>query len=392
MILLLIYLAYFAVGLPNSMLGAAWPSVQNALGITSELMGTMASVTAGGTIVSSLLCVQIVNRLGTGKTVLVSLFISALGLLGYALASSAAVFLAASFLIGLSAGCLVAALNTYMSLQYEARHLSWVHCFWGIGSMIGPVLLTVSLQTSLMWRGGYGVAAGVVLAVIVLAGIGLSRWEKQGEERSGKQAERTDKFISNREAFGYPGVKLVLLLFLCYCAIESCMNLWITTFSLERCQMSEAKAAFMSSLFFAGITAGRCISGAANKKYDGFALIKFSGVVILIGILLLLICRDEGMCGAGVLLTGLACAAISPNLVHKLPQMVGERASQAVSGLQAAASSIGSMLMPVLTGALFQRLGLNLMPWWLLAFTGALLALLYAVEKRMTKKAAYVQE
>lgn len=392
MILLMIYLAYFSVGLPNSMLGAAWPSVQNALGVTAELMGTMATVTAGGTIISSLLCVQIVNRLGTGKTVLVSLLLSAIGLLGYALASGAAVFLASSVLIGLSAGCLVATLNTYMSLKYEARHLSWVHCFWGIGSMVGPVLLTVSLQTKLMWRGGYGVAAAVVLAVIILAGISLSHWDKQGDEQSGKQAERTDKFISNRVAFGYPGVKLVLLLFLCYCAIESCMNLWITSFSLERCQLTEAKAAFMSSLFFAGITAGRCISGVANKKYDGFTLIKFSGIVMLIGILLLLICSGEGMCGAGVLLTGLGCAAISPNLVHKLPQMVGERASQAVSGLQAAASSIGSMLMPILTGTLFQRLGMGLMPWWLLVFTSTLLVLLYAVEKRITKKAAYISE
>ncbi len=382
----MIYLVFFSVGLPNSMLGAAWPSIQGELNASAEWMGVIAAICAGGTMLSSLLCVRIVNRLGTGRTVLYSLLMTVTGLLGYLAAPSPYVICAASLLIGFSAGCLVATLNAYLSLHYEARHLNRVHCFWGIGSMLGPALLTLSYQMNYTWRGGYALAACCVGLIFVFFVFTLPRWKASRASSENVETTAAEGFISNREAMHMPGVKTILLLFLSYYATESCMTLWITSFAGEVYALSESQAALMSSLFFLGITAGRGVSGFVNTRFSSFTLVRCSVILMLTGILILLLGSGYIMCIIGVLLTGLGCASINPCMVHEIPMLVGRRASQAVTALQQAAASLGSMIMPLVTGFLFGRLGVVLMPWWMLCFAAVLFVLLYMVERgRITK-------
>ena len=386
MLLIMIYLVFFSVGLPNSMLGAAWPSIQGELSASAEWMGVIAAICAGGTILSSLLCVRIVNRLGISRTIFYSLLLTVAGLIGYLAASSPYMICAASLLIGSSAGCLVAALNAYLSLHYEARHLNWVHCFWGVGSMVGPALLTLSYQMNHTWRGGYVFAACCVGLISVFFTFTLPRWKASRASSENVGDSAAEGFVSNGEAMRMPGVKTILLLFLSYYAAESCMTLWITSFAGKVYALSESQAALMSSLFFLGITAGRGISGFVNMRFSSFTLVRCSVILMLTGILVLLLGSGYIMCVIGVLLTGLGCASINPCIVHELPLLVGRRASQSVTALQQAASSLGSMLMPLVTGFLFGRLGVALMPWWMLCFAAALFILLRMVERRRNTK------
>lgn len=387
MLLIMIYLVFFSVGLPNSMLGAAWPSIQEELSASAEWMGIIAAICAGGTILSSLLCVRIVNRFGTGRTVVYSLLMTVAGLIGYLAATSPYVICAASLLIGLSAGCLVATLNAYLSLHYEARHLNWVHCFWGVGSMVGPALLTLSFQAQHAWRGGYVLAACCVGLILISFAFTLPRWKAghMSSENGGDSAG--EGFVSNQEALRMTGIKTILFLFLSYYAAESCMTLWITSFAGEVYALSEGQAAMMASIFFLGITAGRGVSGFINMKLGCFTFVRYSVILMLIGIVVLLLGSGYIMCILGVLLTGLGCASINPCMVHEIPVLVGRRASQAVTALQQAASSLGSMLMPLVTGFLFGQMGVVLMPWWMLCFTIVLLILLHMVKRNRITKA-----
>lgn len=285
----MIYLVFFSVGLPNSMLGAAWPSIQGELSASAEWMGVIAAICAGGTILSSLLCVRIVNRLGISRTIFYSLLLIVAGLIGYLAASSPYMICAASLLIGSSAGCLVATLNAYLSLHYEARHLNWVHCFWGVGSMVGPALLTLSYQMNHTWRGGYVFAACCVGLISVFFTFTLPRWKASRASSENVGDSAAEGFVSNGEAMRMPGVKTILLLFLSYYAAESCMTLWITSFAGEVYALSESQAALMSSLFFLGITAGRGISGFVNMRFSSFTLVRCSVILMLTGILVLLL-------------------------------------------------------------------------------------------------------
>ena len=252
--------------------------------------------------------------------------------------------------------------------------------------MVGPALLTLSYQMNHTWRGGYVFAACCVGLISVFFTFTLPRWKASRASSENVGDSAGEGFVSNGEAMRMPGVKTILLLFLSYYAAESCMTLWITSFAGEVYALSESQAALMSSLFFLGITAGRGISGFVNMRFSSFTLVRCSVILMLTGILVLLLGSGYIMCVIGVLLTGLGCASVNPCIVHELPMLVGRRASQSVTALQQAASSLGSMLMPLVTGFLFGRLGVALMPWWMLCFAAALFILLRMVERRRNTK------
>lgn len=371
-LLAIIYIAFISLGLPDSLLGAAWPTMRVELGAALPMAGAVSMVCSAGTIVSSLCSARVVRRFGTGRVTAFSTAMTAVALLGYALAPSAALLFAAAIPLGLGAGSIDAALNNYVSLHYEAKHMSWLHCFWGLGASIGPVILSVCIGRGVGWRGGYLVVVGIQGALALVLCFTQRLWRARGESAVEDRAAR-QKMLTNAQTLRLPGMRAVLVTFFSYCAAESSMILWIASYARHLGATAE-QASLASGLFFLGITLGRGLNGFLAIRFSSRQLIRTGTAVMLAGIAVMFLPMGYAGCLAAAGLIGLGCAPVYPCTIHETPRRFGEEASQAATGLQMACAYTGSTLMPPLMGVLSGALGLGVMPWWILALTLMMLA------------------
>lgn len=371
-LLAIIYIAFISLGLPDSLLGAAWPTMRVELGAALPMAGAVSMVCSAGTIVSSLCSARVVRRFGTGRVTAFSTAMTAVALLGYALAPSAALLFAAAIPLGLGAGSIDAALNNYVSLHYEEKHMSWLHCFWGLGASIGPVILSVCIGRGVGWRGGYLVVVGIQGALALVLCFTQRLWRAHGESAVEDRAAR-QKMLTNAQTLRLPGMRAVLVTFFSYCAAESSMILWIASYARHLGATAE-QASLASGLFFLGITLGRGLNGFLAIRFSSRQLIRAGTAVMLAGIAVMFLPMGYAGCLAAAGLIGLGCAPVYPCTIHETPRRFGEEASQAATGLQMACAYTGSTLMPPLMGVLSGALGLGIMPWWILALTLMMLA------------------
>lgn len=383
LLLAMIYLAFVALGLPDSLLGAAWPTMRVDIGAPLPMAGAVAMVCSAGTITSSLLSTRVINRFGTGRVTMVSTALTAVALAGYALAPSPWMLFLAAIPLGLGAGSVDAGLNNYIALHYEARHMSWLHCFWGLGATIGPMILSACIAVGWGWRSGYGVVIALQAAMAVALAFSQPLWRKP--QASGIAHEAAEQeFLTNTQALKLPGMKAVLITFFCYCAAESTMMLWTASFA-EHVGATKDQAAFASSMFFIGITAGRGLNGFLAMKFTSKQLIRAGAMVMLLGIAVLFLPFGYASALAGAVIIGLGCAPVYPCTIHETPNRFGAAASQAATGLQMATAYTGSLLMPSLMGVLSFWLGLGVMPVWMLLLTGVMLLCSEVVNRRAGK-------
>ena len=380
-LLAIIYIAFISLGLPDSLLGAAWPTMRVELGTALPMAGAVSMVCSAGTIVSSLCSARVVRRFGTGRVTAFSTAMTAVALLGYALAPSAALLFAAAIPLGLGAGSIDAALNNYVSLHYEAKHMSWLHCFWGLGASIGPVILSVCIGRGAGWRGGYLVVVGIQGALALVLCFTQRLWRARGESAVEDRAAR-QKMLTNAQTLRLPGMRAVLVTFFSYCAAESSMILWIASYARHLGATAE-QASLASGLFFLGITLGRGLNGFLAIRFSSRQLIRAGTAVMLAGIAVMFLPMGYAGCLAAAGLIGLGCAPVYPCTIHETPRRFGEEASQAATGLQMACAYTGSTLMPPLMGVLSGALGLGVMPWWILALTLMMLASGEMVNRRV---------
>lgn len=368
-LLIVIYLAFIGLGLPDSLLGAAWPVMRVELGAPLPLAGMVSMICSGGTILSSLLSTRLVNRFGAGKVTAVSTAMTAAALIGYALAPAPWVLFLAAIPLGLGAGSVDAALNNYVALHYEAKHMSWLHCCWGIGCTIGPVILSACLAGGASWRMGYGVVILLQGALAVMLFRSLKQWKAESPLQAAASQEA--KPLGNMQALKLPGMKAVLLTFFLYCAAESSMILWTASYA-EFVGATSEQASLASSLFFIGITLGRGLNGFLAMRFSDKRLIRLGMGGMLLGIAVLFLPLGYGGCLAGVLLFGLGCAPVYPCTIHETPSRFGPQASQAATGLQMAFAYVGSTFMPPLMGLIANVVGLGMVPYWVLGLTLAM--------------------
>lgn len=378
-LLIVIYMAFIGLGLPDSLLGAAWPMMRVDLGAPLSLAGMVSMTCAAGTILSSLMSTRLVNRFGAGKVTAVSTAMTAVALTGYALAPAPWLLFLAAVPLGLGAGSVDAALNNYVALHYESKHMSWLHCCWGIGCTIGPVILSSCITSGAGWRMGYGVVIGLQAALAITLFLTLKLWKVNSPLQAAQQTEV--KALTNAQALKLPGMKAVLLTFFLYCAAESSMILWTASYA-EFIGATKDQASLASSLFFIGITLGRGLNGFLAMRYSSKTLIRAGAVGMLLGVGLLFLPLGYPGCLAGVLLFGLGCAPVYPCVIHETPHRFGAAASQAATGLQMAFAYVGSTFMPPLLGLLADALGLGLLPFWLLGLTLAMLICNEQVNRR----------
>ena len=379
-LLAIIYIAFISLGLPDSLLGAAWPTMRVELGAALPMAGAVSMVCSAGTIVSSLCSARVVRRFGTGRVAAFSTAMTAVALLGYALAPSAALLFAAAIPLGLGAGSIDAALNNYVSLHYEAKHMSWLHCFWGLGASIGPVILAVCIGRGAGWRGGYLVVVSIQGALALVLCLTQRLWRAHGDSAVEDRAAR-QRMLTNAQTLRLPGMRAVLVTFFSYSAAESSMILWIASYARHLGATAE-QASLASGLFFLGITLGRGLNGFLAIRFSSKQLIRAGTAVMLAGIAVMFLPLGYAGCLAAAGLIGLGCAPVYPCTIHETPRRFGEEASQAATGLQMACAYTGSTLMPPLMGVLSGALGLGVMPWWVLGLTLVMLVSGETVNRR----------
>ena len=368
-LLAIIYVTFISLGLPDSVLGAAWPTMHGDLGAAVSSAGILSMIVTAGTVVSSLLTDRLVRRFGVGVLTACSVCLTAAALLGFSVAPSFWALCLLALPLGLGAGAVDAGLNNFVALHYEARHMSWLHCFWGIGVTASPALLSVFLGQPQGWRQGYrviGVLQCILSAVLLLT---LPLWRKNGP------AAREDAAAAAPcpKPLSLPLAKPAMLGFLCYCGLETLANLWSASFLVNAKGLSPQDAARWVSLFFFGITLGRFLAGFATMRLSNQDLIRLGHGCALAGILLLFL--PGALPAAGLFLLGLGCAPIYPCTLHETPVRFGAANAQSLMGLQMACAYVGSTLAPPAAGALTTVTGFGIIPVLMLIFLlGSLLA------------------
>lgn len=367
LLLPIIYIAFISLGLPDGLLGAAWPTMYGELGVPVSWAGVISMIISLGTIVSSLLGDRLTRKLGTGKVTAISVGLTALALLGFAWSDRFWLLCLWAVPYGLGAGSVDAALNNYVALHYTSRHMSWLHCMWGVGASVGPYLMGYALSHGQHWSAGYGWVGLIQVALVLGLCLTLPIWRRKAESAAPAETDNAGPLPLPR-LLRISGVRAVMLTCFGYCALEQTAALWAASYLTLHKGVPAETAAFFGSLFFIGITAGRGLNGFLTMKWSDTRLTRMGLVVITLGIGALALPLGRGAALAGFLLVGLGCAPIYPCILHATPEHFGPEHSQAIIGVQMASAYGGSCLMPPLFGVLSGHLGQGILPVYLLVF------------------------
>ena len=381
MLLIIIYVAFISLGLPDSLLGSAWPVIQAQLQAQTSWAGILTMIAASGTIISSLLSDRLTKRFGTGLVTAVSVLMTAAGLYGYSRATSFIHLCLLNIPLGLGAGAVDAALNNYVALHYKARHMSWLHCFWGVGASLSPYLMAWSLSQPMGWQGGYRTVFYIQAALTVVLFLSLSLW--QARSASGGQQDRQGEPLKLSAALSIRGVPLMLLTFFGYCALEATAGLWASSYLVQFRAIDEETAARYASLFFIGITAGRFLCGFVAEKIGDKWLIRGGILGMALGVLMVMLpLPGDQLALSGLVVIGLGGAPIYPAIIHATPSNFGKENSQAIIGIQMASAYLGATLMPPLFGIIAQYISIGLYPYYMMLFA----VLMILMSERLNKE------
>ena len=376
-LLAIIYISFVSLGLPDSVLGAAWPTMVHDIAAPMWGAGLVQMTVSFFTIVSSLNSARLIRALGTGRLTAFSVALTAAALLGFAIAPHYAWLVLLAIPMGLGAGGVDSALNNYVALHCEPWHMSWLHCFWGLGTIIGPVILSAALARGMAWRMGYGVIACLQAVLCAVLFGTLNLW-KQGNVQ---EEERSAKVLSVPQVLAIPGAKAGMTTFFCYCALESTLLLWVPTYLVMARGVSEVQAAAFGTLFCIGMTVGRAASGFMTLKFTPEQMVRIGQAVLVVGCVMLLT-PVNAAAFAGVVVCGLGCAPVYPNIMQDTPVNYGAENSQAAIGVQMAFAYVGSMFMPTIFAAIADRVGYGLLPYFVLSLA-VLMLLLFNRQKRI---------
>jgi len=380
-LLIIIYLSFISLGLPDSLLGSAWPSMYGGLNVPPHYAGYISMIIAGGTVISSVFSERMIRRFGTGIVTAFSVLMTAVALLGFSLSSAFALLCLWAIPLGLGAGSVDAALNNYVALHYKAKHMSWLHCFWGVGASIGPIIMSFYLINKNSWNLGYRSIGLIQCCLVAILFITISLWGKNKPQNNNEKNE-SPKGIKFNELFQIAGVKQILIAFFCYCSLETTTGLWGSSFLVMEKNVPPEIAAQWISLYYIGITFGRFISGFLTMKLTNRQMVRLGQVLVACGIVALMLPLGGIMLLPGFFIIGLGCAPIYPSLLHETPRNFGGEKSQAIMGIQMASAYIGTTFMPPLFGQITSYFSFNIFP----LFLGVILILNILMVELLNKK------
>ena len=357
-LIFIIYLAFISLGLPDSLLGSAWPVIHTNISVPLSYSGIVFMIISFGTVVSSLNSDRLIRKIGTGKVTAFSTLTTVIALMGFSFSRNFISMCFWAIPYGLGAGSIDAALNNYVALHYASRHMSWLHCMWGVGATIGPVIMSFALTSSHDWHLGYRYVGLIQFALMTVLFLSLPLWKerKQDPERSGVS-------LSLSEVLRIKGVIEMMVTFFCYCALEQSTGLWASSWLVNCKGIDPDTAARFASLFFTGITLGRAISGFITFRFNDRQMVHLGFAIICCGLFCLLQSLSDKVCLIGLVLIGLGCAPVYPSLIHSVPERFGQDNSQAVIGVQMASAYVGTSLMAPLFGVIVKMIDISAFPF-----------------------------
>lgn len=382
LLLLIIYLSFISLGLPDALLGAAWPSMYRELHVSISYAGAISMIIAFGTIISSLQSDRLTRKLGTGKVTAISVAMTAVALFGFSTSHSFVALCLWAIPYGLGAGSVDASLNNYVALHYESKHMSWLHCMWGIGAAAGPYIMGYVLTNGRSWNSGYRVISVLQVILTMILIFSLPLWKNRPEIIDDNGQEVSAKALSLREVIRIPGAKEIMVCFFCYCALEQTAGLWASSYLSLYKGVSAETAATFASMFYIGITVGRALSGFVTMKLNDVQMIRLGQVLIAVGILIMFLPFGQTLSLVGLIVIGLGCAPIYPCIIHSTPTHFGADKSQAIIGIQMASAYVGTLLMPPVFGLIANHITVALLPVYLFI----ILILMFVMHEALTKK------
>ena len=384
-LLAIMYLAFINLGLPDSLLGAAWPVMHITLGTDISFAGIITFIIAGGTIVASLMSDWLTKRLGAGLVTAIGVLVTASSLFAFSNATAFWMLCVFALPYGLAAGSIDAALNNYVARHYGSRHMSWLHACWGVGAVISPYIMGFSLAQGLGWEHGYFTVSMIQVGIAIILFASLPLWKKL---KGGiPDTEERKKVQTLPQILRIKGVKLILPAFLAYCAIEATTMLWASTYLFMHRGMPEEAAARYGALFFWGIMSGRFLGGFIADKVGDRRMIRVSIAMIFVAIFMLLIPFEaDAVSLVGLVTLGLGCATVFPSIIHSTPANFGAENAQSIIGVQMASAYTGTTFMPFLMGIISPITGIGFYPVFILIFAVVLLIMTELLNRCVDKK------
>ena len=414
LLLAVIYLSFISLGLPDSLLGSAWPAMYGEFGVPVSYAGIIFMIIALGTVISSLQSDRLTRSLGTGKVTAISVAMTAIALFGFYTSHSFWMLCLWAIPYGLGAGSVDASLNNYVALHYASRHMSWLHCMWGVGASLGPYVMGSALTGGKGWNAGYLTIAVLQIGLTAVLFVSLPLWKKRkgmtseqgaagaaeleaaaqgtavldasasgaAASETARAEERPGTPLTLPQIVKIRGAKEIMVTFFCYCALEQTTGLWASSYLVLHRGISAETAAGFASLFFIGITAGRALSGFLTIKFTDIQMIRLGQGMAAAGIAALLLPFGGYLPLVGLVMIGFGCAPIYPCIIHATPDNFGADKSQAIIGVQMASAYVGNCLMPPLFGLIANHISVALLPFYLLLA----LVLMVVMHENMIRK------
>ncbi len=389
-LLVIIYISFISLGLPDALLGSAWPSMYGEMGVPVSFAGVISMIIALGTIISSLQSDRLTRKLGAGGVTAVSVAMTAAALFGFSISDSFFALCLWAVPYGLGAGSVDAALNNYVALHYTSRDMSWLHCMWGVGTIVGPNVMGYALTNGMTWNRGYFYISLLQIVLSAALFLSLPIWKKMEKEKGivkqPEGQEKREKTLTLKEIIAIPGAKEIMIAFFCYCAVEQTAMLWGSSYMVLHNGISAERAAAYASLFCIGITAGRFVSGFLTMRFSDRQMIRGGQTLIITGIVVLVLPLGSMAAVAGLVMIGLGCAPVYPCIIHSTPACFGPERSQALIGVQMASAYVGTCLMPPLFGLIANHISASLLPVYLLVIA-VLMTVMYTMVIKKTRAA-----
>ena len=386
-LILILYLSFISLGLPDSLLGAAWPAMTEEFSVPLSYAGGVSMTVAAFTILSSLFSDRVTRRMGTGRVTAFSVLLTALALFGFSVSHSYVLLLLWAIPYGLGAGGVDAAINNYAAIHLHAKHMNWLHCMWGVGAAAGPYIMGGVMRMGGTWNTGYRLVALIQILLCVLLFLSLPVWKKNAIFKEGEKETEKKRSLRLHEVIRLPGALPLLVAFFSYCAIEQTGILWTASYLSRTYAITPKDAALFGSLFCIGMTVGRGLDGFLSIKLSDRWMVRKGILSIAVGILIMLLPVGSLAGKIGLVVIGLGCAPIYPAIIHSAPRFFGAENSGAVIGVQMAFAYLGTMFMPPTFGLLADGFGILLLPWYLLGFL-LLLSVLYEYVEHCVRKEA----
>ncbi|MBQ7932144.1 MAG: MFS transporter [Clostridia bacterium] len=380
LLLPIIYLSFISLGLPDSLLGSAWPVMRVEFAAPLSTAGMISMIICGGTIISSLNSDRLTRKFSAGIVTACSVAMTCIALFGFSISNSVIMLCLWAIPYGLGAGAVDAALNNYVALHFSARHMSWLHAFWGVGAFIGPYIMSACLADGNRWRGGYSSVSLIQLVLTIVLFVTLPVWKLKSSAQTEENTVHAVP-LGVAGALQIRGVPYMLTAFFAYCALEATAGLWASSYLVEYRAMDTESAARFASLFCLGMTGGRFLNGFIADRVGDRRLIRIGTIVMIGGMCLVMIPIADSFALAGLIVIGIGCAPVYPSIIHATPDNFGRENSQAIVGIQMASAYVGSTFIPPLFGLIANHVNIALYPYFMAVFA---LLMLYMTERLNT--------